>query len=157
KFLENYLNQKHIAYSAIPIDSDTRENFVAMETATHAHYRFVLPGPVLSQKEADACIQLLLELKPSPKIIIAGGSLPPGFPENFYGRLASMAKQMGAKFMLDTSPKNMQPALQEGVFLIKPNLTELCALVGKSKLQLNEVEDAALSILRKKFAEVVVV
>ncbi len=74
---------------------------------------------------------------------MASGSLPSGVPDDFFARLAIIAKQMGAKFIVDTSGIPLQLAAQEGVYLLKPNLSELCSLIGKEYLQLNEVDEAA--------------
>lgn len=41
--------------------------------------------------------------------------------------------------------------------MLKPNLAELSALVGVEKLEMQEVDDAALEIIRKGKCEVVVV
>ena len=157
KILESYLSSKHISFQTIPLDVETRENFVVSETVSHTQFRFVLPGPVLSQKEADACVDLLLNIRPRPEIVVASGSLPPGLTEDFYARLASVVRQMGAKYIVDSSGRPLQLAVQEGVYLLKPNLGELASLAGKSKLQLHEVEEAAADIIRRGQATLVVV
>lgn len=36
---------------------------------------------------------------------MASGSLPPGLPETYYKKVAAFAKQIGARFILDTSGK----------------------------------------------------
>ena len=92
-----------------------------------------------------------------PSIIAASGSLPPGVPDNFYARLAVMSKQKGIKLIVDTSGAPLQLAAQEGVYLLKPNLSELCSLVGKDYLQLKEVDEAAKQVIEKGHCEVVVV
>ncbi|MGZ5271596.1 MAG: PfkB family carbohydrate kinase, partial [Ramlibacter sp.] len=40
---------------AIPIAGDTRENLTVTERATGREYRFVLPGPALTEAEWQAC------------------------------------------------------------------------------------------------------
>lgn len=52
---------------------------------------------------------------------------------------------------------SLQLALEEGVFLIKPNLNELSALAGMKGLIGKEVVEAAKSIINLKKCEVVVV
>ena len=53
--------------------------------------------------------------------------------------------------------KGAQAALEKGVYLLKPNLSELCSLVGKEYLEMSEIEDAALDIIRSGKCEVLVV
>jgi 6-phosphofructokinase 2 len=157
QLIESYLKEKKINYKTIPVKQETRENIVVRETDTNAQYRFVMPGAALSEQEAQACIELIQQLKPVPSFIVASGSLPPGLPEHFFGQLATVAKKLKAKYIIDTSGKPLELAAKEGVYLLKPNLSELCSLVGKEHLELNEVDDAAMEVIREGRCEVMVV
>ncbi|MDO8368436.1 MAG: PfkB family carbohydrate kinase, partial [Saprospiraceae bacterium] len=89
--------------------------------------------------------------------LVASGSLPPGLPETYYKKVAAFAKNIGARFILDTSGAALIAAADEGLFLLKPNLAELSALAGVEKLEINEVDDAALEIIQQGKCKVVVV
>ncbi|MEO6038719.1 MAG: PfkB family carbohydrate kinase, partial [Saprospiraceae bacterium] len=56
-----------------------------------------------------------------------------------------------------TSGAALQAAVEVGVFMLKPNLGELSALAGVEKLEMNEVDDAALRIVRQGKCSVLVV
>jgi 6-phosphofructokinase 2 len=157
KLIENYLSQRQISFKSIPVANETRENIVVRETDTNSQFRFVMPGASLSEKEADACFELLQQLEPRPTCIVASGSLPPGLPEDFFGQLAKVVKKLNARYIIDTSGKPLQLAAKEGVYLLKPNLSELCALVGKEHLEVNEVDDAAMEVVKQGSCEVMVV
>jgi 6-phosphofructokinase 2 len=157
KLLENYLAQRNINYKCIPAEHETRENIVVRETDTNSQFRFVMPGASLSEKEAQACIDMLLHLNPRPTCIVTSGSLPPGLPDNFFAQLARVARQLNARFIIDTSGKPLQLAAKEGVYLLKPNMSELCSLVNREHLEVNEVDDAAMQVIREGSCEVMVV
>ena len=157
KVLNEILSKSKIRYKTVPIGGETRESFTATELATNAQYRFVMPGCSLTMTEIELCISSIDNLKPFPSIIVASGSLPPGVPDNFFAKLALLAKQKGARFIVDTSGKPLQLAAQQGVYLLKPNLSELCTLAGKEYLELSEVEEAAKHIIEKGHCEIVVV
>jgi len=157
KLLENYLTAQQINIKCIAVAHETRENIVVRETDTNSQYRFVMPGAALTEKEAQSCFDILQQLQPRPSFIVASGSLPPGLPDNFFGQLAKVAKQLNARFIIDTSGQPLQLAAKEGVYLLKPNLSELCALVGKEHLELNEVDDAAMEVIKQGRCEVMVV
>jgi 6-phosphofructokinase 2 len=57
-------------------------------------------------------------------LVISGG-LAPGIPDNFYARLAVLAKQHGVRVVLDTNGPALAEALKVGVYLFKPSLREL--------------------------------
>jgi 6-phosphofructokinase 2 len=157
KLLENYLTQRQINFKSISVAHETRENIVVRETETNSQFRFVMPGASLTDKEAHACFELLQQMEPRPTCIVASGSLPPGLPENFFGQLAKVVKKLNARYIIDTSGKPLQLAAKEGVYLLKPNLSELCALVGKEHLEVNEVDNAAMEVIKQGSCEVMVV
>lgn len=157
RLLEDFLARDKINFRSVPIKGNTRESFTINEHRTQAQYRFVLPGPEMSKEETDNCMRIIEELDPKPSFIIASGSLPPGVPENFFGQLASLSKKLHAKCIIDSSGQSLQHAVEEGVYLLKPNLSELTFLTGKDHLELNEVDDAAMEIIRKGKCEVIVV
>jgi 6-phosphofructokinase 2 len=82
--------------------------------------------------------------------------LPPGVPADFYKRAARIAKECGAKLVLDTSGPPLQAALEEGVYLFKPNLHELSDLVGVRLEDQEARVKACRRIVQGARAEVVV-
>jgi 6-phosphofructokinase 2 len=157
QLIEKYLQALTINFKTIPIEKETRENIVVRENDTNIQYRFVMPGASLTELEAQSCFQIVQQLQPAPDYIVASGSLPPGLPENFFARLAKIAKQLNARFIIDTSGTPLQLAAKEGVYLLKPNLSELCALAGVNYLELKDVADAALKVIKQGQCEVMVV
>ncbi len=107
------------------IAGDTRENFSVVETSTGQEFRFVLPGPTLQTTEWQACLDTLTAHAPSPRWLIASGSLPPGTPDDFYAQLARLLSTRGVRVVIDTSGPPLTAALQAGVALVKPSLREL--------------------------------
>lgn len=144
-----------ITTHTVPISGETRENLSVTESGTNQQYRFTLPGAPMSETEAEACLEAVRSLKPD--FLVASGSLPPGLPDTFYQKVAEMAQSIGAKFILDTSGKPLRAAADQGLYLLKPNLGELSALAGVEELEMNRVDDAALSIIEQGKCEVVVV
>lgn len=111
-----------------PIAGDTRENLSVVETCSGHEYRFVLPGPTLQAHEWQACLdQVTAQAAQTtpPPWLVASGSLPPGVPTDFYARLARIAHHQGQRFAIDSSGPALAAALQEGVQLVKPSLSEL--------------------------------
>jgi 6-phosphofructokinase 2 len=138
-----------------PVGYESRENFSVTEMTTNLQYRFTLAGHPMEASDADACLKLVASIKPD--YLVASGSLPPGLPETYYEKVAHWAKKMGIRFVLDTSGAALQAAAHEGLFMLKPNLSELSALAGVSQLEMNQVDDAALQIIHQGKCELVVV
>ena len=70
-------------------------------------------------------------MEPAPDYVVASGSLPPSVPSDFYAQVARIGEEKGTKTIVDVSGKALKEALEEGVFLIKPNVREFRELVGE--------------------------
>jgi 6-phosphofructokinase 2 len=157
KTIENLLSALDISFVPVPIKENSRENFSVAESSTNAQYRFVMPGPVMKPEEIERCLQVLADMDPRPSILVASGSLPEGVPDHFFAQLAAFCRTHQIKLIVDTSGAPLKQALEEGVFLAKPNLAELSSLVGAESLELSEVDDAALQFINAGHCEVMVV
>jgi len=115
-----------------------------------------MPGTTLTEKEWKKCLQAVEDI-PIAGFIIASGSLPPGVPNDMYAALAKIAKTKNARLVVDTSGEALKLAVEEGVYLLKPNLGELAFLAGKKEIQPNEVKSIAQAIIAQGRCEVMVV
>ena len=151
--LQAMLKAERLAVIATPAAGETREDFTAEVRATADQYRFVMPGPRLTTGELQGVLSALASL--SPAVLVASGSLPPGAPVTFYGRLARSLRSRGAKLALDAAGPALRHGLAGGVWLVKPNLRELEEIVGAP---LNAIEPrvrACRSIIESGHAELV--
>ena len=130
QLLHRLVVDESIACRVIEVEAETREDLSVTEQSTGKQYRFLLPGIALREAEWRGCLDALAVSKPRPKFVVASGSLPPGVPNDFYAQAAAIASRLGAKFVLDTSGAPLVAALEHGVYLIKPNLREMCELAG---------------------------
>ncbi len=101
--IRTLLAAKGVSEQPIEISGGTRERLTVLESATGQQYRFVLPGPTLSEAEWQRALDAVRAVEPRPALIVTSGSLPPGVPEDFYGRLARLLREQGSRLILDTS------------------------------------------------------
>ena len=155
EIIQKILRESGVDCAVLPVGAETRENISVTEISTNNQYRFTLPGVELLEKEADKCLAIIEQIR--PQYLVASGSLPPGLPATYFEKVAAFAKKIEARFILDSSGEALQAASDEGLFLLKPNLGELSALVGVEKLEMEQVDDAALEIIKLGKCEIVVV
>lgn len=155
-FLKELLQKDNIDSIVINTKEHTRENFVVVDEATNNQYRFCMPGPILLENEWQECLHKI-ELIKDAEYIVASGSLPRGVPEDFFARIAAIAKDNHAKLILDTSGAPLKYALEEGVYLWKPNLGELSYLSDCDELIEETALVAAKKMIAKCMAEVIVI
>lgn len=155
-FLQTLLKDEQVATSVIPVSHYTRENLVVVDRSNNQQFRFGMPGSPLSDEEWKACLRRLEEIN-DVEFIVASGSLPPGVPESVFAQLSQIARAKNAKLIVDTSGKALKYAVEEGVYLLKPNIGELSSLVNKEEIKRDEVQLHATELIAKGKAEVIVV
>ncbi|MFO7655378.1 MAG: 1-phosphofructokinase family hexose kinase [Candidatus Krumholzibacteriia bacterium] len=145
--LEQLLDDLHVPHLAVSTAGETRENLIVYEESSGQQYRFGMPGPELSSQEADAFLDVLRGLEPAPAYLVASGSLPQGVDAGFYADVARVARDLGARCIVDTSGEALRRSVSAGIFLLKPNLRELQQLVQREVESDAEIESAARALI----------
>lgn len=149
------LKEEGILFKALEAKTETRENWVVLETSGNKQYRFTFPGLPVTEDLSTALIGQLPNFAAS--FIVASGSLPPGLPENVYGLIVDKANATGAKCIVDTSGAALAALKGKKAFLIKPNVGELCKLLNIQRLEKDEVPAAARRIIEDGYATTIAV
>ena len=155
EMLKTLLTNEEILFRSINTSVETRENWVVLEESTNQQFRFTFPGREIEEQAVKDLIENIRSF--SPCYVVASGSLPPGLPDYFYGMIVKTANSVGAKCIVDTSGPALQALKGKNVFLIKPNINELCKMLNIERLPDEEVPDAAQQAVRDGFAEIIVV
>ena len=153
---DRLLARDNVPVKVVRSESETRENFIVVEESSGNQYRFGVPGSVLAEHEWKELVRMIEE-ENEIDYIVASGSLPPGVPLDVYGKIAAIAKEKKARFIVDTSGEALKHAVNEGVFLVKPNLNELGALTGKPVANAMQIIEAAKQIIADNGCSAVVV
>lgn len=156
KFLVHLMENESIPSIVIETMNETRENIIITEASSNNQYRFGMPGAELVETEWKACLEKLQEIK-QPGFIVVSGSLPPGVSPSVFKYLSNIASVNGSKFVADTSGEALKWAMEEGVYLVKPNLGELSRLAGVEKIESGDVEKIARQMITHYKCEIMVV
>lgn len=154
--LKKLLTKEEVNSLAVEIENDSRENMIVLDASTNLQYRFGMPGPEIAEKEWQHCLERIEQIN-HIDFLVASGSLSPGVPENIFAQIAAIAKKKQAKLIVDTSGEALKLAVDEGIYLLKPNLGELASLMGKDELNPESVVENAKQIIGKGRCEVIIV
>jgi 6-phosphofructokinase 2 len=150
------LQAEKVPIVAVPIAGATRESFTVDEGRPGDQYRFVLPGPELSEAELGALLDALFAV-PETSHIVVSGSLPPGCDPVVLSRIAERCRTAGTRLAIDTSGPALAACEGVGAWLIKPSLREVADLLGRDLAGEAEQMAAAEELRRRGFAELVVI
>jgi len=121
------LDEEVVRTLVVEISNETRESFSVHETSTSHDYRFILPGPFISQTELAEFRDVFTSNLPKQYVVVSGG-LAPGVPIDFFADLIHLSKKNDLRVILDSNGPCLNLALAQGVYLFKPSLSELCSL-----------------------------
>ncbi|HGL4042738.1 TPA: hexose kinase [Enterococcus faecium] len=157
-FITRELDKAGIKLDFVTIKGETRDSIAILHEGNQTE--ILESGPTISIDEQKLFLDKFRKLVGLAKIITISGSLPEGIPTNFYQQLVKIAKDNGVKILLDTSGISLRKALigNNKPYMIKPNLSELEALLGKtfSLEYLDEIQKALFDSLFKGIEWIVV-
>ncbi|MDQ0925184.1 1-phosphofructokinase [Pseudarthrobacter sp. W1I19] len=143
------LRESGVPFVSLPIGEPLRTN-VALTEPGGVTTKINEPGPVLDENQQEALIKLLVESARGASWVVLAGSLPPGFPADFYAtvarRLRSAADGTAPQIAVDSSGAPLAAAVSsdspssDGLAgagtgsgkpdLLKPNAEELAELAA---------------------------
>lgn len=154
--LDGLLDEHGLERNRIAISGHTRIAAAVLDRETGKEYRLVPPGPTVQPAEWQACLDRLSEAQCD--YMVASGSLPPGVPEDFYGRLTAQMAERDIPVVLDSSGPGLAGGLAPGgVFLVKPSVGELRQLTGRDLPDPAAIAEAAMELVEQGQAQHVAV
>jgi 6-phosphofructokinase 2 len=154
QLLANLIEREGVRSVVIPATNDTREDITIFDETTREQFRLVFPGARLNDIEWQECLGSITRITPQPAYIIASGSVPPGVPHDFIGRVVQASKAP-SKIIVDTSGPFLRAALEAGVYLVKPNLREFQELAELAAIDEASLVDAGRRLIDRYRIEVV--
>jgi 6-phosphofructokinase 2 len=154
--LEILLDEEGVPFSLTPIRQETRTNFIITDTVTSHQTRIVAPGPHISKKEFERFYRKMKQLRPAPDLLVAGGSVPPGIPDDIYYDIITEAKGFGVKTILDTAGQWLKEGIKAKPYLIKPNVHEAEEILERELNTEEKIIKAAFDLLEMGIEIVVI-
>lgn len=154
---EKLLRETGVPIAPVPISGSTRESITVDEEKSGDQYRFVLPGPSLSEAELAQILDKVAGIDGPPAYVVASGSLPPDCDPRIFHKLCGLCARIGAQLVIDTSGPALAAVEGSCAWMIKPSLREVQELVGRELAGEAEECAAARELLARGFAKVIVI
>lgn len=105
-------------------------------------------GDEVGEEKQIELVRLVEKLAKKCDIAVMSGSLPKGVSAEYYGEVLKVIPA-GVKKVVDTEKVNLEYALKQDVFMVKPNLRELEHIAGEPLYGKNDILKACYSLLNK--------
>ena len=132
------------AFTKVSEDTRTSVNLI---TEDGYITEFLEPGPNISPDELKSFFDTYEKNIKDCSIVVISGSTPIGVSADDYVRMIQIANDMGKKVLLDTSGDNLKKGMYARPFMMKPNMKELEALMGRRIHGMQEVAESAMQIV----------
>ena len=145
--VEILLDEEGVPFSFTPIHRETRTNFIITDSKSSRQTRIDAPGPHISKGEWERFRRKMLRIRPSPDLIVAGGSVPPGIHNDVYYTTIMEAKAFGVRTILDSDGQWLAKGVKAKPYLIKPNVQEAEGLLDRELPTEEAIIKATLDIV----------
>ncbi|MFI9415379.1 1-phosphofructokinase family hexose kinase [Nocardia gamkensis] len=154
RLLEQMVRDTGVPPRPVPVAESTRESLSVTETTSGEQYRFVFPGPRLTDPEQHRCLVEVERAVRGARYLVASGTLPPGLSADFYQILTDLVGDSGVRVVLDTSGIALRN-VRRGVYLVKPSVRELGDYVGHPLVGRAEQLSQARRLITSGMTEIV--
>ena len=148
QFIREQLGKQGIKDAFIKIAEETRTCIAINDPTSDTSTEVLELGPTIASQEQTDFLEHFRSAAGNTDIITMSGSLPNGIPMDFYGKLIKISKEYGKRVLLDTSGKALVEGIKYSPFMIKPNKSELEAVIGR-RLTEEDILKAACDIHQK--------
>jgi 1-phosphofructokinase family hexose kinase len=142
--------QEHLAGGGYPITLVPVQNAVRTNlTITDKHGLTVNlneTGPTLAKTEVARVERAVKDVLEHASWLLVCGSVPPGVPTSFYGKLVAMARKKKVKTLLHADGNHLREGIEQKPTVVTPNQQEAERLLGRTLLTRTHCLEAAAQI-----------
>lgn len=132
QFIAEDLRIRSVEPQFVAAPGESRTCMAIVDPMGHTLTELREKGPTLTAADADRFLEKFTGLLGRAKLVVMSGSLPPGIPADFYGKLIHAAyRQTQVRTILDASGRSLAEALAMHPYLVKPNRDELEEWAGR--------------------------
>ena len=154
--LESMMERLRIPVLSVWTAGENRTNLKIIDPEKKENTDINEPGPVVSAELLEEFkVKLSQQILPGD-IVILSGSLPAGVDRGLYGDWIAHFKNLGACVYLDADGEPMHKGMAAVPYMIKPNDTELAALLRKTSLTMDEMLQEGMHLHENGIEEIVI-
>jgi tagatose 6-phosphate kinase len=131
QFIEQELNKEGIATDFVETGLESRTCTSILDQENQTMTEIYENGEMVPEEKVEEFVAHFREIVGDYRAITLSGSLPPGVPSDIYARLIQIAHEADIPTYLDSSKDALQDGIAAKPFLVKPNETEISALLDE--------------------------
>jgi 1-phosphofructokinase len=145
--LHELLKDSGLDCDFLKIEGETRINYKIIDESNNQVTEINEQGFYVEPHDVSSFLEKYETLSSKAEIVILSGSLPPGVPVNFYAECTTIAKNNGAKVLLDADGAVLIEGLKAIPYAVKPNLKELGTIFHEEFSNYRQVGEAVKKLI----------
>lgn len=142
------LQKAGVAEAFYSVAGESRTNVALVDEVNHQVTEVNVPGPMISDAEADGFLAHLTQLSVGVRAVTISGSLPRIRP-SIYAECVAAVHSSGIATFLDASGAALRAALEARPWMVKINAVEASELSGQRIQSVEDAVGAAHSLLQR--------
>ncbi len=131
RMLTEEIRKEGVTTNFIHVEPETRTDVSIIDNFKNTLTEINESGREVEAEDLEMFIDNYKKVLNRTKYVVIAGSMPPGVPRDFYGKLVALAKEYGCKPIVHAAPDLTEIAIKEGPYLINPDMRSNHTLFGK--------------------------
>lgn len=132
QWIRSDLADSGIAADFIDVAPPTRTCVTIVDEAAGTSTELVEESSEVAAEAHEGLLKSLSGLLGGRRVLVLSGSLTPGAPQDFYARCTALANAAGVRVIIDGRGEPLEQAMAQRPAMVKPNVAELAATLGRS-------------------------
>lgn len=154
--LKSMIENEGVCVLDVWAEGENRTNLKIIDPVKKENTDINEPGPVVTEALLERLKQTIGSRIQPGDIVILSGSLPAGVDRGLYAEWTAYFRSLHGCVYLDADGEPMHKGMAAVPYMIKPNDTELAALVGKSSLSVEDMLREGKDIYDTGIQEIVI-
>lgn len=146
-FIQEQLVKAGIKNKFVFIPGETRTNLKVVDKKQKTNTDINEIGPDISEEDLEEVWKNLSRNLTKEDMVVFSGSVPANVSKGIYGEWIGRVKKIGARTILDADGDLLKLGIEEGPYLVKPNINELERLLNKRIEGVKEAASQGRSLL----------
>jgi 1-phosphofructokinase family hexose kinase len=139
EYVRDALRRLRITTNFVHVQGDTRANVYIVDEVGHVETGIAEGGPYVPEEALARFLVNYERMLGRARIVVLGGSLPPGVPQDIYRDLVDRAKSRGIPTLLDAAGPPLMTAIESGPTFARIDHRFMARVAGVSLTSLDNL------------------
>ncbi|MDO9509459.1 MAG: 1-phosphofructokinase family hexose kinase [Thermovirgaceae bacterium] len=139
EYIRDALRRLRITTNFVHVPGETRSNVYVVDEVGHVETGIAEAGPYVPEESLARFLSNYDRMLGRAKIVVMGGSLPPGVPQDIYRDLIGRAKTRGIPTLLDAAGPSLMTAIEGGPTFARIDHRFMARVAGVSLTSLDNL------------------